>query len=191
MTKPIVSPIIRILFLGIVLTGCSEIRERPETVDQQIVESDTFAMYSSKDTLFVEENVTKQIPFVDRYIVVMQSKTRLEKLKTIADTLSKLYFNGLTITITDSFGDAGGGSIARVDLVERDDYHGAGTVKAYQSWYDYFQGSAGGQNTTIALRESLLQRQYKDEWVDSLVFYYQGEPIGNWDHIALQGFIKR
>lgn len=191
MTRPAVLWIVFILLLALVLPSCSEIREKPESGEQQAYKTESFAIYSSKDSLFVDENVIRRIAFVDGVIEVEQGKTRQEKLKTIADTLSKRYFNGLTIAISDSFGAAGTVSVAKINLLESADFNGPGTVPSYQSWYDFFQGTTGGQNTTITLRESLLQRHYTGEWVDGLVFYYQGEPIGDWDHIALHGFFKR
>ncbi|NLM92507.1 MAG: hypothetical protein GX168_06160, partial [Bacteroidales bacterium] len=56
-------------------------------------------------------------------------------------------------------------------------------------WYDYFQGSMGGMNTSIVLRESFLQPDYDGVWIDAVAFYYQGDPIGAWDHLLLEGLL--
>lgn len=61
----------------------------------------------------------------------------------------------------------------------------------YDSWYDYFQGSYGGQHTAITLRETLLQPGYQGKWIDGIVFYYQGEPIEIWDHFNFSGIQSR
>jgi len=48
----------------------------------------------------------------------------------------------------------------------------------YLSWYDFFQGSSGGQHTTVVLTESILQRELKGDWINEVEFYYQNEKIG-------------
>jgi len=61
----------------------------------------------------------------------------------------------------------------------------------HQTWYDYFQGSAGGQHTTVVLIESILQNDYTGDWIDEVEFYYQNEKMGEWDHISLSGTVVR
>lgn len=169
----------------ILLIGCQEVKKPVE------IQTEAFSIYASKDTFLSKENAYQQIAYIDKSITLEQSKTVFEKLTIIADTLSNHYFNGLSIELTDNFPDGNGGSIVKVNLVERPEFKGPGSLHSYQSWYDFFQGTMGGTNTTIILKESLLQRDYKGQWINGLVFYYQGKPIGEFDHIDLYGIIKR
>ncbi len=175
----------RIPFLAIILSvllivGCKN--EKKEVV--------TLYIYASKDTLLVEENVYKQVPYVISTLQVNKNKTILEKMTVIADTLSKGYFNNLEIEVS-SFDQLPEEDFVKINLKEQSQYDGPGSLPSYQSWYDYFQGSYGGKNTTIILRESFLQRDYESKWVDGLVFYYQGKPMEPMDHLFLRGLIRR
>ena len=49
----------------------------------------------------------------------------------------------------------------------------------------------GGEQTTIILIESILQREFTGDWIDEVEFNYQSENIGEWDHAFLSGVIKR
>ena len=49
----------------------------------------------------------------------------------------------------------------------------------------------GGEQTTIILVESILQREFSGMWIDEVEFSYQSEKIGDWDHAFLSGVIKR
>ena len=51
---------------------------------------------------------------------------------------------------------------------------------------NFFQGSSGGQATTVTLVKTFLQEDYKSEWIDGIEFYYEGKPISrDWDHVSL------
>jgi hypothetical protein len=81
--------------------------------------------------------------------------------------------------------------ILKVNLKENPGFKMPDSLGHYRSWYDFFQGSMGGERTTIILTESTLQKQYKGDWVDAVEFSYQNEKIGDWDHLFLSGIIKR
>ncbi|MCX6320370.1 MAG: hypothetical protein NTX93_00985 [Bacteroidia bacterium] len=81
--------------------------------------------------------------------------------------------------------------ILKINLKENPGFIMPDSLGHYRTWYDFFQGSMGGEQTTIILIESTLQKQYKGEWVDAVEFYYQNEKIGEWDHTFLSGIIKR
>ena len=49
----------------------------------------------------------------------------------------------------------------------------------------------GGEQRTIILIESILQREFSGNWIDEVKFNYQSEKIGEWDHAFLSGVIKR
>jgi hypothetical protein len=134
------------------------------------------------------------VPVADRYIRLDQDSDINTILNNIASELSTKYFNGLKIEIQNIDRDDGendGGGMIRINLAEMENFTGPGSVKAYNSWYDFFQGSAGGINTTITLRESFLQRTFKGEWIDSVQFMYMGEPFPESDHVQLSGIITR
>ena len=98
-----------------------------------------------------------------------------------------MQFNGLHIELQslDSQG------IAHLNLKENDNYSGPTSLPICQSWFSYFQGSSGGLNTMITLKESILQKSYESDWINGVMFYYQGQEIGEWDHVSLNGLIKR
>ena len=169
-----------LIFIAVI--GCQEAKK------PLIIQTESFSIYATKDTFLSKENAYQQIAYIDKVINLNQSKSVFEKLTIIADTLSNRYFNGLSIELTDNFPES---KIVKVNLVERPEFKGPGSLPSYQSWYDFFHGTMGGTNTTIILKESLLQRAYKGQWINGLVFYYQGKPIGEFDHIDLNGIIKR
>ncbi|HDR88948.1 MAG TPA: hypothetical protein ENN63_04880 [Bacteroidetes bacterium] len=148
-------------------------------------------LYTSRDTFLADKNLHSTVPVPDRTIAVDSSLILEKKIRAMADSLSAYYFNGLSIELAglDTIPEAG--LVARIDLREKEEYSGPGSLPSYQSWYDFFQGSAGGTNTTITLRESFLQPGYEGSWINGVIFLYQGEPIGEWDHIRLQGLIRK
>lgn len=133
----------------------------------------------------------KTVHIADSYIQLDPESDRDTILKHIASELSSRYFNDLKIEIMDQAGENGDAGMIRINLAEMESYTGPGSVKAYSSWYDFFQGSAGGTNTTTTLKESFLQRTYKGEWIESIRFMYMGEPFPESDHVNLSGIITR
>lgn len=161
------------------------------TVPAEEAGTEELTLYTSRDTFLADKNLHSTVPVPDRSIAVDSSMTLENKIRVMADSLSVYYFNGLRIELAtlDTIPEAG--LVARIDLREKEEYRGPGSLPSYQSWYDFFQGSAGGTNTTITLRESFLQPGYEGSWINGVIFLYQGEPIGEWDHIRLQGLIRR
>ncbi len=122
---------------------------------------------------------------INFYVAITENLPLLEKLKLLADRLSRFKFRCLPINVLriESRNDK---KIAIVELNEiGDSYH--------SSWRGlYFQGSTGGHFTTITLTKTFLQEDYKGDWIDGVEFYYEGKPISNdWDHISLNGIIYR
>jgi len=175
-----------LITVAIILTTFSSCKERKKDVEVEI-EKESFAIYVGKDTFIEERNTYEMIPHKDKEVTVDKDKTIKEKISLIADTLSKSYFNDLKIDIFEIYTSQLSGKIANINLIEHPAFEGPGSLAPYQSWYDYFQGSYGGQNTTIILKESILQRDYKGNWIDGAVFFYQGDSIGDMDHLRLEG----
>ena len=121
----------------------------------------------------------------DCYVAVPRNSTLLQKLKILADKLSKFEFQYHPIKVL-KIENRNGKNIALIELKEPD-YSGAFTWRG-----GFFQGSTGGLSTTIKLTETFLQKDYQGEWIDGVEFYYEGQPISDeWVHIRLNGTIFR
>ena len=114
-------------------------------------------------------------------ITISNKLSLLEKLKLLADTLSKSKFASHPINIL-RIEDRNDKRIAVVELKEPNSKNAFG-------WRGgFFQGSCGGYFTTITLAKTFLQEDYAGEWIDGAEFYYEGKPISDeWDHIQLSG----
>jgi hypothetical protein len=77
------------------------------------------------------------------------------------------------------------GDILVLDLV---DGEGASGV---ESWYNAFQGSAGGAATQGFLAATFLQPAYRGDWYDGVRFILNGEPMSEMDHVNLSGAFLR
>ncbi len=152
-------------------------------------ENDTLVIYVGRDTLLPGEESFRMVPVSDRLIAVPSGIELSEKIRLLADSISACCFNNLQMEILSIDTLPVTGVFLRVNLVEFPNYEGPGTIEPYLSWYDFFQGSMGGMNTSIVLRESFLQPDYEGAWVDAVAFYYQGDPIGAWDHLLLEGVL--
>ncbi len=176
------------VYIGTVLLlgGCGLFRSPEEKPGV-----DYLPVYVGLDTLMEGQEQAAQWIVKDRLIAMEAGMDMTDKLHRLADTLSMDYFNGLCIHLpgADSVGDVG--LILRVELWENTDYDGPGSLPPYQSWYDFFQGSAGGLQTSITLKETFLQRDHEGEWIDGLQFFYQGDPMPATDHTLLHGLHLR
>ncbi|MDX9941069.1 MAG: hypothetical protein RBS53_02480 [Bacteroidales bacterium] len=161
----------------------------PREAQNVAPENDTLVIYVGRDTLLPGEESIQMIPVPDRLIAVSSVLELSEKIRLLADSISACCFNNLPMEILaiDTLPETG--VVLRVNLFEFPNYEGPGTMDPYQCWYDYFQGSMGGMNTSIVLRESFLQPDYDGVWIDAVAFYYQGDPIGAWDHLLLEGLL--
>ena len=128
-------------------------------------------------------------------------------LDELATALSRFMFDGLVLSvrIEEEFDD----QIAVVSLEEEDAWRDAyaqfeealvagedpeiPSVPGIPSWrQDYFQGSTGGQLTSMTLRRTFMQEAVDEPWVDAVRFEYEGLPIGDeWDHLALSDTYER
>jgi hypothetical protein len=122
---------------------------------------------------------------INFYVAIPENLPLLEKLKLLADRLSRFKFGNLPINVL-RIEDRNNQKIAIIELNERGHSYPV-------SWRGhYFQGSTRGHFTTITLIKSFLQKDYKGKWIDGVEFYYQGKPISDeWDHISLSGIIYR
>lgn len=93
-----------------------------------------------------------------------------EKLGIVADRLSVDVFEGLGIELSE-IDIIHGKQVAIINLTEKENAQGV-------TWNGmYFQGSAGGAITSVALGNTFLQREYDGEWIDGVKFVYNNEKI--------------
>ena len=163
---------------------------KPRVQQEEGSETENLVIYSGRDTLLPGEESMRMVPVADRVISVPADLEIIEKIRILSDSLSVYYFDGREIKILSLDSLEGTGLVLHLNLVEPSNYEGPGTAPEYKSWYDFFQGSYGGQNTSIILRESFLQPDFDKPWIDAILFYYQGLPIGQWDHLFLDGLVK-
>jgi hypothetical protein len=132
-----------------------------------------------------EYDVFHDRPGFGFYVATDKDASLRYKVQLIADILSSVYFRNNPINVL-RIENRDGKEIAVVDLRE------SGIEGVYTWRGGFFQGSSGGQWTTYMLVNAFLQRDYNGEWIDGVVFYYEGKPISNeWDHIHLHGVIPR
>ena len=98
-----------------------------------------------------------------------------KKLEILAERLSGFVFNSNPIEV-GKIEEKGNKKIAVVNLKE---------LREKLTWNTlYFQGTAGRWATTLTLRDTFLQKDYTEKWIDGIEFYYEGKPISSdWDHI--------
>jgi hypothetical protein len=109
---------------------------------------------------------------VEDYIQIYTNTSMEEKLKTIADYLSKSYFESLPIEIVKIEDD-----IVYINLKE--------DVNNKFSWSTYyFQGSYGGRQTATKLIETFLQRNYKEDWIKGVKFMYNDQVDWGFEHLG-------
>lgn len=104
-----------------------------------------------------------------------ESKSIEDKLNLLLKEISKLSFDNAPIKLTKMQNN-----VAYIDLSE-------GENKNYWST-GYFQGSTGGSITTYTLTESILQRNYKGQWIDGVCFSYEGKTDMEFDHLGMDFF---
>ena len=151
--------------------------------------TELFPVYGSN------KNVTnKEINF---YIRIPKSLALIEKLKIVAHKLSRFKFDYLPIEVL-KIKSQNSNKIVVVNLRENNwnqniDWSNPHFLNgnAGITWRaHHFQGSAGGHFTTITLTETFLQKEYKGDWIDGIIFLYENEPIRA-DHVFLSGTIYR
>ena len=192
------------LFLTIIavlltLSGCDQkndeaqtkIQELQNTVGQQQATIDELKSQSES-----EEEPTSKIPRnflavygmdsqvmneeINFYLTLPEGLPLLDQLKFLASKLSQHKFSGLPIEIL-KIEEREEETIAIINLKEI-------TPDSLTSWKTgYFQGSAGGVATSTTLTRTFLQEAHPGEWIDGVEFYYEGQPIGDLDHLDLKG----
>ena len=110
------------------------------------------------------------------YIKIPDSLLLLEKLRVLADGLSRYRFRNLPVDVL-RIENRDGKKVAIVQLKESK-YGGRGWAGGF------FEGSSGGGTTSVTLKETFLQRDYTGDWIDGVEFHYEGEhALNTFDHV--------
>ncbi len=160
-----------------VMIQCSAPADGPPSQYSTTAGYSIFKEYSSDDMEHEHVGYSFHVP---------ESLPLIMRLHVVADTLSLRTFASFPVqvlridTVKESL-------IAVVDLRQPD------TLRTWTQ--SFFQGSHGGGSTTTTLRKTLLQPEYKGQWVDGVQFYYDGKPLNpdepGYDHIDLAGVFYR
>ncbi len=114
------------------------------------------------------------------------------KLNTIAEALSKSCFQGLPIDVLEVKNIDGKG-VAVINLKESKENEGItnrSKLKGNTWANNQFQGSAGGNITSVALIETFLQKEYDGKWIDGVQFLYNNGTIKDFEHVPDLGKIN-
>jgi hypothetical protein len=154
-------------------------------------EIDELALFTTIEVFDSTSLSYKLIPSVERLISVPKNESIEKKIRTLLDSVSNNHFNSLKIEVLSFNETPEGKKSLVVNLKENPGFIMPDSLGNYRNWYDFFQGSMRGEQTTIILIESVLQREFAGDWIDEVEFYYQNEKMGDWDHVFLSGKIDR
>ena len=196
---------IMVVLVTTVAIGCTENKvsqeENPDivvdnsnkedsTVDSEDKEATNEVIESIEDNkekvelILYSKDVNTEEQIILKKVEVDKNSSIEDKLKTLANELSKNAFDNLPINLIE-IKEVDGKKIAFFDLDELEVNSGNKEFNKYEgiSWFNnYFVGSAGGSVTEYTLITTLLQTEYTDEWIDGLEFTYKGSKI-EFDHV--------
>ncbi len=152
---------------------------------------DELALFTTTEVFDSTSLSYKLIPSVERLISIPKNESVEKKISMLLDSVSNNNFNNLKIEVISINETSEGKKSLLVNLKENPGFIIPDSLGTHRNWYDFFQGSMRGEQTTIILVESLLQREFTGDWIDEVEFYYQDEKIGDWDHVFLSGTINR
>jgi hypothetical protein len=165
--------------------------EQPIQIDEPVQATNALTLYrGNAEATDIETRMAISLPTAQNQ-TDQQHTAELEQLSKL---MSQLEFCGLPIELVAIEEDT-----ATLNLAEHPWQQDSTTPTelpgcAGASWRSgYFQGSAGGLITTKILTHTLLQPDASGEWIDSITFQYEGQPIAadDWDHLTLSGVISR
>lgn len=154
-------------------------------------EVDELALFTTIEVFDSTTLSYKLIPSVERLISIPKNESIEKKISTLLDSVSNNNFHNLKIEVIRLNETTEGKKSLLVNLQENPGFIMPDSLGNFRNWYDFFQGSMRGEQTTIILIESLLQREYAGDWIDEVEFYYQNEKMREWDHVFLSGKLTR
>ena len=175
MRKKLLIIVISISLIITILTGCSKnSQDDTSKLNNEVTllkQEEKHPEVVSLPVYTINED-NYQLIEVEDYIQIYTNTSMKEKLKTIADYLSKSYFENLPIEIVKIEDD-----IAYINLKEDENNK--------FSWATYyFQGSYGGRQTATKLIETFLQRNYKENWIKGVKFMYNDQVDWGFEHLG-------
>ena len=111
---------------------------------------------------------------IDAYIYMPKETALKKKLEILTKVMSEVYFNNLPIQVV-RIEEIDKKRIAILNLRESTENQGITDYEKLvgKTWIThYMQGSTGGTITETQLIETMLQREYKGQWIDGVKFLY-------------------
>jgi hypothetical protein len=192
-----------ILLLGIVLAALIVLalivinskKHKQSDVGKQILQT---RFFKQMPTLSEEDKQNLGIDFLEMYgptetgekvevsgyVAVSRDVPLEKKLELLIGQLSEKQFDNKPMRLMKIMEKAGR-KIATIDIIDQKDPEDENT------WYQSFQGSTGAHITYQKLVRTLLQANYRGEWIGGIEFTYNGKPFDVWDHINLSGTLLR
>lgn len=102
-----------------------------------------------------------------------------KKMSHLALKLSNENFQGKPIVLKEIVIEEGK-KIAYFDLQDKNK-----DISSPDNWYSSFQGSTGAQSTLNSIVDTLLQKEFKGDWIDGINLTYNGQYI-EFDHISFE-----
>ena len=127
--------------------------------------------------IYTADNYTYEL-MMAAYIYMPKEDALKKKLETLAKVLSETHFDNLPIQVV-RIEEIDKKKIAIVNLKESAENQGITNYEKLvgKTWTTlYMQGSTGGTVTQTTLIETLLQREYKGQWIDGVKFLYNNGP---------------
>ena len=164
-----------LLFVGVVLGyGLTTLLDSTATViSDHDSEYDYFAVHG------VDSNTYEH--YVDFYLKVPEAGTVEERFRYFLNEFSRARYKGRKMELA-SIDTLDGKMIATINLADPPDV-------SYGPWYGSFQGGTGGYVTTLTLIETILQRDYKGDWIDACTFTYNSKSLREMDHVPDLSYI--
>lgn len=119
---------------------------------------------------------------INSSIKVLRISPTDKKLSRLASKMSKHLFSQKKIVLT-SIKTEEGKEIAYFDLQDKEE-----ELTSPNNWHQSFQGSTGAQTTLASICETLLQKNYKGNWIDGIKLTYNGE-YAEFDHITFDDIV--
>ena len=130
----------------------------------------------SKLMIYTTDTANKKI-LVHSTISIMKVLPMDKKLNHLASKLSHNLFQDKSIVFL-GIKTEDGKEVAYFDLEDKN-------KDSTKSWYPFFQGSSGADSTLNSIKETLLQREYKGDWIDGIRITYNGS-YTELDHITFE-----
>jgi len=147
--------------IGILQDEINQLKQENDVSNGEKEEA-TLTIYGGNIDTYESEEVGK--------LVISNAFPLDEKLAILAERLSQDVFEGLGIELSQ-IDTIHGKQVATINLTEKENPQGA-------TWNTmYFQGSAGGAITSVALGDTFLQKEYDGEWIDGVRFLYNNQEI--------------